>query len=88
MPESPLWLQEQGRRQEAHDALKIIYGGEECIPPAMDTDNEQDAQHLVIKDVSSTTYEHISPPRRMARKSKTRRRPIGIGLVDDMVDCS
>jgi MFS family permease len=63
MPESPLWLQEQGRRQEAHDALKIIYGGrEECIP-AMDTDHEQDAQHLVIKNVSSTTYEHISPPK-------------------------
>ena len=61
MPESPLWLREQGRMQEAHDALKIIYGGEECIPT--DAEHEQDAQHLVNKDSSSTTYETLSPPK-------------------------
>ena len=54
MPESPLWLKEKGRLEEAHDALRIIYGGDEMIPM-------EEAQHHVdsTKPARSSSTEHL-----------------------------
>ena len=56
MPESPLWLLEKGRIEESREALKVIYGGEECIPPSEDSQH----QHLMTTD-ANTSYQHLSP---------------------------
>jgi len=62
MPESPLWLQEKGRLDESHEALKVIYGGEEAIP----VEESSQHQHLVTDTPVNTSYESLSPQKRVS----------------------